>query len=69
MNGSGRPALIGALILFLAFAGNVSMGAAGMGAPLGDVAEMLLLLASSLLFVVGVLAREAWERNGRNRPE
>jgi len=57
--GKGGLLLIGALILFLAFFSNVAMGAAGLGAPLGDVAEMLTLFASSLLFVAGVLAREA----------
>lgn len=59
MTGRGGLPLIVALILFLLFFANVSAGAAGGGAPLGDVAEMVLLLASAILFVIGVLMREA----------
>lgn len=61
-----RLALIGALTLFVLFFTNVSMGAAGRGVFLGDVAEMLVLFGSSILFVIGVLIREAREgrRNG-----
>ena len=54
-----RLALVGALIFFVIFFGNVAMGAAGQPVFLGDIAEMLLLFASALLFVVGVLFREA----------
>lgn len=68
MTRHGRPALMGALICFLAFFANVAMGAAGVGAPLGDVAEMLTLFAAALLFVIGVLAREA-EAAGKNDPQ
>lgn len=57
--GKGGLLLIGALILFLAFFSNVAMGAAGLGVVLDDVAEMLTLFLSSLLFVAGVLQREA----------
>jgi len=61
-----RLALIGALTLFVLFFTNVSMGAAGHGVFMGDVAEMLVLFGSSVLFVIGVLIREA--RNApRNR--
>ena len=56
---NGRPPLIAALVCFLIYFGNVAMGAAGLGVLLGDVAEMLTLFAAALLFVVGVLAREA----------
>ena len=56
---NGGPLLIGALVLFLGFFTNVALGAAGLGAPLGDVAEMLTLFVASLLFVAGVLKREA----------
>ncbi len=62
MTGNGSMALIGALILFIAYFSNVAMGAMGAGAVLGDVGEMLTLLASAVLFVVGVLAREAAEK-------
>ena len=57
--GNGGLLLIGALIVFLAFFANVALGAAGLGAPLNDVAEMLTLFLASLLFVAGVLKREA----------
>ncbi|MSU88515.1 hypothetical protein GE300_02640 [Rhodobacteraceae bacterium 2CG4] len=51
--------LSAAVLLFLAFFGNVAAGALGAGVVLGDVAEMLMLFVSSILFVIGVLAREA----------
>lgn len=54
-----RLALFGALILFVLFFTNVSMGAAGRGVFLDDVAEMIVLFGSSILFVIGVLIREA----------
>ena len=56
---NGGPPLIAALICFLVYFGNVAMGAAGLGVLLGDVAEMLALFVAALLFVIGVLAREA----------
>ena len=59
MNHSGKAALIGSLVCFVVFFSNVLLGAAGMGVFIGDVAEMLTLLAASILFVIGVLAREA----------
>ncbi len=59
MTGHGRPALLGALFCFAVFFANVTSGALDAGVFLGDLAEMLLLLAASLLFVVGVLIREA----------
>ena len=58
MIGNGTPALIAALVSFILFFANVSMGAAGLGAPLGDVPEMLLLFLTAILFVAGVLSRE-----------
>lgn len=57
----GRIALIGALICFLVYFGNVTMGAAGFGVFFGDVAEMLALFVAVLLFVAGVLMLEAAE--------
>jgi len=56
---AGALPLIGSLIVFLVYFANVAIGAAGLDAPLGDVAEMLCLLAFSVLFVIGVLEREA----------
>jgi hypothetical protein len=61
MNRSGNGALIGSLVCFAVFFSNVLLGASGMGVFIGDVAEMLTLLAASILFVIGVLAREAHE--------
>ena len=61
MNRSGNTALAGALVCFLVFFSNVLLGASGTGVFIGDVAEMLTLLAASILFVIGVLAREAHE--------
>ena len=55
----GRPALIAALACFLVFFANVAVGAAGRPVFLGDVLEMLVLFAAVLLFVAGVLVREA----------
>lgn len=57
----GRIALVGALICFLIFFGNVATGAAGFGVFFGDVSEMLALFASVLLFVASVLMLEAAE--------
>ncbi|MEL6282136.1 MAG: hypothetical protein AAFQ73_05210 [Pseudomonadota bacterium] len=59
MTAKGRLPLLCALICFSAFFGNVAMGAAGQQVFLGDIAEMLTLFLSALLFVVGVLKREA----------
>ncbi len=55
----GHVTLIAAALCFAAFFGNVAMGAARLAVPLGDIAEMLMLLLASVLFVVGVLALEA----------
>lgn len=65
MRTTGTPSLIGALLCFLCFFGNVTMGAAGLGVVLGDVGEMLLLFVAVLLFVIGVLAREAAAKNNK----
>lgn len=59
MKNLARAALSAAMVLLLVFFGNVAAGANGLGTVLGDVPEMLTLFASSLLFVIGVLAREA----------
>ncbi|MBX2856943.1 MAG: hypothetical protein KTR21_18290 [Rhodobacteraceae bacterium] len=51
-------AFVVAVILFVVFFANVSIGAVR-GTPLfGDVMEMMTLLCASVAFVVGVLARE-----------
>ncbi|MGF1527956.1 MAG: hypothetical protein ACFCBW_14365 [Candidatus Competibacterales bacterium] len=56
---------MGALICFLAFFGNVTLGATGLGVILGDVAEMLTLFVACILFAIGVLAREAAENDSQ----
>ncbi len=54
-----KQMLILSLILFLIFFTNVGFGAAGLGEFLGDVPQMLLLLASVCLFVIGILQCES----------
>lgn len=56
---AGRLPLAGAAIFFAVFVANVLKGAFGGGAFFGDVVEMLMLLAAVILFVGGVLSREA----------
>jgi len=68
MTGHARPALFGALVLFVIYFANVALGAAGAGAPLGDVAEMLTLFAATILFVAGTLKLEA-AAGRRNDPD
>ena len=60
---NGRLFLIGALVCFLVFFGSVSIGAAGFGAVLDDVPEMLTLLVAVLLFVAAVIMLEAAENS------
>jgi len=50
--------LIGAIILFIVFAINVSLGSFADASFLNDVGEMLLLLAVAVLFVVSILQKE-----------
>jgi hypothetical protein len=51
--------LIGAGVLFSVFVLNVVLGAKSDAAFFGDVGEMLLLLGTSILFVVGILKQES----------
>ncbi|MBV0914244.1 hypothetical protein [Anianabacter salinae] len=48
-----------ALLLAVAFTANVVAGAIGSGPLVSNVSEMLILLAASVAFVVGILQREA----------
>lgn len=48
-----------AAILLAAFIANVILGASSNSAILGNVGEMLLLLTASIVFVVGILKKEA----------
>ena len=59
--------LVLALAAFLVFFANVMLSAARVGGFLGDVAEMLTLAAAAILFVIGVLAREAIARQETNQ--
>ena len=59
MKGSGALGLWLALAAFLVFFVDVTLGALRMGRYLTDVGEMLPLFAAAILFVIGVLAREA----------
>ena len=53
-------------ILFAVFAGNVVLGAATGSPILGDVAEMLVLFAASIVFVAEILRREAFVENNKD---
>jgi hypothetical protein len=57
---------IAALILLVAFTANVVMGALGDARFVGNVAEMVVLLAAAIAFVVGVLQREARDKKDEN---
>ncbi|WP_306258702.1 hypothetical protein [Pararhizobium sp. IMCC21322] len=59
MKNFAKQMLISSLVLFVIFFTNVGFGAAGRGEFLGDVPQMLLLLASVCLFVLGILQCEA----------
>ncbi|MFY0624290.1 MAG: hypothetical protein JXQ89_21640 [Pelagimonas sp.] len=52
-----------ATAVFVAFFVNVTMGAFGNGGVLGDVGEMIVLFTASILFVAGILKREADHKN------
>ena len=54
--------LIVSIVLFVVFAANVAIGSFTGKPFLGDIGEMLLLLAASLAFVAAILAREASAR-------
>ena len=51
--------LLIAAVLLAGFVANVAMGSVNGAAPLGNVAEMILLFCASLAFVVDILRREA----------
>lgn len=55
--------LIASFIVFAAFFANVAMGAFADAAILGDVGEMLVLFAATILFVVAILQKEADRKN------
>ena len=51
--------LAASIIVFAIYFANVAMGAFASSAFLGDVGEMLVLFAASILFVVAILKKEA----------
>lgn len=51
--------LLGAIIMFSIFAVNVGLGSMGATTFLSDVGELLVLLATAVLFVVAILRSEA----------
>ena len=54
--------LAASLAIFLLYFSNVALGAFAGSAFLGDVGEMLVLFAASILFVVAIIKREADEK-------
>jgi hypothetical protein len=57
--------LAASAIVFVVYFANVALGAFAGSAFLGDVGEMLVLFAASILFVVAILKKEAdREENG-----
>ena len=59
--------LIAAAVMFAIFATNVALGAFAGSAFLGDVGEMLVLFAASVLFVVAILQKEAERKRNERR--
>ncbi|KIC47412.1 hypothetical protein RA28_07240 [Ruegeria sp. ANG-S4] len=51
--------LAASIIVFAIYFANVALGAIASSAFLGDVGEMLVLFAASILFVVAILKKEA----------
>ncbi len=58
----GRVSIRTAAIAFLISIANVTLGAFGGGAFLGDVAEMSALFLAVVFFVAGILIAEATEQ-------
>ncbi|XWN32608.1 MAG: hypothetical protein ROR55_05745 [Devosia sp.] len=61
----GSTVLVIALLLFTAFFANVLAGALRWGEVLNDKSQLLLLLATSVTFVVGILMKEAAARENK----
>ena len=57
--------LAASIFVFAIYFANVVLGALANNAFLGDVGEMLVLFAATILFVVAILGREA-DRDRRN---
>ncbi len=59
--------LIIAFVIFSIYIANVVIGATTGSPFVGDVAEMLLLFAASISFVIAVLRREAAEKAEKDK--
>ena len=57
--------LIASVIVFIVYFANVAVGAFTGTVFFGDVGEMLVLFAATILFVVAILKKEA-DRNNKN---
>ena len=55
--------LAASIAVFAVYFANVALGAFAGSAFLGDVGEMLVLFAASILFVVAILNKEADHKN------
>ena len=55
--------LAASIIVFIIYFTNVALGAFANAAVLGDVGEMLVLFAASILFVIAILKKEADRKN------
>jgi len=55
--------LAASIIVFIIYFTNVALGAFANAAFLGDVGEMLVLFAASILFVIAILKKEADRKN------
>ena len=69
MHGEEDPIVIflASAALFLIFLANVLVGAIAGSPMFGDVAEMVILFAASILFVAAILGSEAHARNHTNQ--
>jgi len=57
--------LTASIVVFIIYFTNVALGAFAGNAFLGDVGEMLVLFAASILFVIAILKIEA-DRDNKN---
>jgi len=55
--------LAASIVVFAIYFANVALGAFASAAFLGDVGEMLVLFAASILFVVAILQKEADQKD------
>ncbi|AXI46660.1 hypothetical protein C1J03_11895 [Sulfitobacter sp. SK012] len=55
--------LLASIVVFAIYFTNVALGAFFQAAVLGDVGEMLVLLAAAVLFVVAILQKEADQKD------